>query len=171
MKNLIPLCLLALSFGSGPANAAVVNFSFDGTVAASNGAPFGLNVGDTIGAVGRFDDAALSGTGQEAISLIDLTLSVGSARFGPGDVQPGMPLALIFSDGVFAGLDYSSNTNLSDAFDSNNLVFSGSDSFWNNFDGSWNVASFQVTAVPVPAAVWLFGSGLLGVAGLVRRRV
>jgi hypothetical protein len=27
-----------------------------------------------------------------------------------------------------------------------------------------------VTAVPLPAAVWLFGSGLLGLAGIGRRR-
>ena len=27
-----------------------------------------------------------------------------------------------------------------------------------------------ITAVPVPAAVWLFGSGLLGLAGFARRR-
>ena len=28
---------------------------------------------------------------------------------------------------------------------------------------------FQLTPVPVPAAAWLFGSGLLGLAGLARR--
>lgn len=28
----------------------------------------------------------------------------------------------------------------------------------------------ELTAVPVPAAVWLFGSGLLGLAGMARRR-
>jgi hypothetical protein len=28
----------------------------------------------------------------------------------------------------------------------------------------------QVTDVPVPAAVWLFGSGLVGLAGVARRR-
>ena len=29
---------------------------------------------------------------------------------------------------------------------------------------------FQVAAVPVPAAVWLFGSGLLGLVGVARRK-
>ena len=31
-------------------------------------------------------------------------------------------------------------------------------------------ASFTVSAVPVPAAVWLFGSGLLGLVGIARRK-
>jgi len=31
-------------------------------------------------------------------------------------------------------------------------------------------ASFQPSAVPVPAAVWLFGSGLLGLIGVARRK-
>lgn len=35
-----------------------------------------------------------------------------------------------------------------------------------SFIGTYN----SVSAVPVPAAVWLFGSGLLGLTGLVRRR-
>jgi hypothetical protein len=33
---------------------------------------------------------------------------------------------------------------------------------------TWNSAA--VSAVPVPAAVWLFGSGLLGLAGVARRK-
>lgn len=31
-------------------------------------------------------------------------------------------------------------------------------------------ASFTVTAIPVPAAIWLFGSGLLGLAGISRHQ-
>ena len=33
-----------------------------------------------------------------------------------------------------------------------------------------NLEFAQVTTVPVPAAVWLFGSGLLGLVGVARRR-
>jgi hypothetical protein len=52
-------------------------------------------------------------------------------------------------------------------------------SFW--LDGDFNVerplqdivlvpTSINVSAVPVPAAVWLFGSGVLGLVGVARRR-
>ncbi len=30
--------------------------------------------------------------------------------------------------------------------------------------------SLNISAVPVPAAVWLFGSGLLGLVGVARRK-
>ena len=35
---------------------------------------------------------------------------------------------------------------------------------------AWAVHDGDVSAVPVPAAVWLFGSGLLGLIGLARRK-
>ena len=35
---------------------------------------------------------------------------------------------------------------------------------------AWAVQSGDVSAVPVPAAAWLFGSGLLGLIGVARRR-
>lgn len=35
---------------------------------------------------------------------------------------------------------------------------------------SYNGASINVNEVPLPAAVWLFGTGLLGLAGVARRR-
>jgi hypothetical protein len=38
---------------------------------------------------------------------------------------------------------------------------SGGSLFWDDV---------SLTAVPVPAAVWLFGSGLLGLVGVARRR-
>ena len=35
---------------------------------------------------------------------------------------------------------------------------------------AWAVRSGDVSAVPVPAAIWLFGSGLLGITGIARRK-
>jgi hypothetical protein len=39
-----------------------------------------------------------------------------------------------------------------------------------NVDPTYVGATVTVSAVPVPAAVWLFGSGLLGLVGVARRR-
>jgi hypothetical protein len=37
-----------------------------------------------------------------------------------------------------------------------------------NFDGA--VTGFQLTQIPLPAALWLFGSGLIGLIGIARRK-
>ena len=39
-----------------------------------------------------------------------------------------------------------------------------------DFDDMLVRADFRVAAVPVPAAIWLFGSGLIGLIGMARRR-
>ena len=38
------------------------------------------------------------------------------------------------------------------------------------FNVAWAVHSGDVSAVPIPGAVWLFGSGLIGLLGLARRK-
>jgi len=45
--------------------------------------------------------------------------------------------------------------------------FPGQDPKWN---GSVTAGTVTNTVVPVPAAVWLFGSGLLGLVGIARRK-
>jgi len=42
--------------------------------------------------------------------------------------------------------------------------------FYDNSISVINTADFGFQAVPVPAAVWLFGSGLLGLVGAARRK-
>ena len=44
------------------------------------------------------------------------------------------------------------------------------DLFNTNIRYAWAVQSGDVSAVPVPAAVWLFSSGLLGLIGVARRK-
>jgi hypothetical protein len=44
----------------------------------------------------------------------------------------------------------------------------GQNNYWAAAPGDFDY--FNVTAVPVPAAVWLFGSGLLGLVGIARRK-
>ncbi len=65
--------------------------------------------------------------------------------------------------------------NLADAFGSGFGTFTGVQlqiTGDNGMSGNYNAAPslIGVTAVPVPAAVWLFGSGLLGLVGVARRK-
>lgn len=55
------------------------------------------------------------------------------------------------------------------AFDMNN-GFQSYNGKTNNFYG-WAVHTGDVSAVPVPATVWLFGSGVIGLIGIARRKV
>ena len=65
-------------------------------------------------------------------------------------------------------------------WDSSSSTFSFVTNFTAIVEGNWYSISFgdvtgqiqgvDLAPVPVPAAVWLFGSGLLGLAGVARRR-
>ena len=77
-----------------------------------------------------------------------------------------------------------SGINVSEILDNSYLTFSLYDTDpiggnWHNFQPLENSGSNEaflnvdytiVSAVPVPAAVWLFGSGLIGLVGLARRK-
>ena len=61
------------------------------------------------------------------------------------------------TSGVIFGLDGS-------------LVYSSNFALKDQESPGLGTALYQVSSVPVPAAVWLFGSGLLGLIGLARRK-
>jgi len=156
--------LLLMSIGS--ANAQLVNFTVEGNVTLAGGSNiFGLSVGDTITANAIFDDSLISGTGTSLIDFsdpllgIDLIITTGSGTYANADEVLGGAW-LWFYNGVFDGLDYSASD---EEFDSFNLNFTGTD-----LGGTWTTAT--LAPVPVPAALWLFGSGLIGLVGIVRRK-
>ena len=66
--------------------------------------------------------------------------------------------ALAAVDIVQAGIDVGTWANLGAA----NLLYNGDERTYATFT--------EVSAIPVPAAVWLFGSGLLGLVGMARRK-
>jgi hypothetical protein len=65
-------------------------------------------------------------------------------------------------------LDFDFQKLASPAFNSSFLSFDDFDSMY----GEWTNLNLTVvpTVVPVPAAVWLFGSGLLGLVGIARSK-
>ncbi len=166
----------ALMLGTGAAHAALVNFSLTGDVDAwaDSGNSYGLNMGDTISATGMFDDSVLTGgTGTVSFgsgSGNSLTLNVGNFTFAAADdvnYAIGYP-QMSLNVGAFAGLNVSILFGAASSFDSLDVWFDASDDGGNLVSGTWT--SFQMTPVPVPAAVWLLGSGLLGLAGAARSK-
>jgi hypothetical protein len=150
------------------AHAALVNFQLTGDVLADYGSPFGLSAGDTILATGTFDDSILvagSGTISFADSINNISISVGSSVFTDANVVMGGEAQLTLSAATFSGLDYTSTDN--GGFVSIVSTFTGGG---DTLAGSWDAGSFQMTPVPLPGAVWLLGSGLIGLAGFMRRR-
>ena len=62
------------------------------------------------------------------------------------------------------------------SIDSGEFTPSAYSAFFWNYDDQGNptnvgsIAPTSISIIPIPAAVWLFGSGLLGLAGIARRR-
>jgi hypothetical protein len=76
-------------------------------------------------------------------------------------------------DQAIARLNFTLNNGPSATISMNAAVSGGTWSSFEsgNFTNTYSGATVNATsAVPVPAAVWLFGSGLLGLAGVARRR-
>lgn len=106
----------------------------------------------------------------------DANLQADGGIFGNGTYYVGQNnVGLVIN---LKGSWYWSETHLPDAYDPDSVagyrfaVGSGDQEAW---DGSykmyaWAVRPGDVSAVPVPGAVWLFGSGLLGLLGFKKRK-
>ncbi len=182
------LCLLILAAGS--AQAAMVNFTLTGqiTIADANN-PFGVAVGNEVTAAGVFDDSQyLEDISLAAgITYIDfsttynnMNITIGDISYSDSDDILGGPY-MYFLNGALDGLSYRAIT-ANHSFSSsgeNDFAFNGGvpdatiiDEFVANtyIQGNWTASSYTVTAVPVPAATWLFGSGLVFLSGFIRSR-
>ncbi|VAW63484.1 hypothetical protein MNBD_GAMMA11-1138 [hydrothermal vent metagenome] len=178
IKKLTAISLLGLSvLISNQTCAALVQFSVDGEIlTASSANPFGLSTGDIISASGVFDDSPI-GAG---ISGIDFSLSVNNMVIKVGNIDYTDQLEdssggdLFFNNGVFDGINYSA---ISGSFDSWGFLgelgpggvvlpdFTGT-----GIEGNWIANSYTMAPIPLPAAVWLFASGMLLLGGIARKK-
>jgi len=173
--------------GCGGGTVGCFSFSAGNNIVITSGTASGFAGGitglfgvDTITSGGGVESASVSGTGtltifDGATTLIaDLTwidiATYGTAgilnTFGAGNLSnitysgtnPDLVALATAGSGVdTASFQFTTPTTLTDIFTTSTTVTHTS------FSGS-------IAAVPVPAAVWLFGSGLLGLAGLARRK-
>lgn len=134
-----------LSAASGTADTDNLSTTFGGTFFSQPWTATTLTAYTTAGA------NTWAGTSPQGAYSYNFTLSATQVAFGTyfdWSGNNGIPVLAIFEDDGSAGPGVPMQT----------PPFPG------------QAPSFQGTVVPVPAAVWLFGSGLLGLVGVARRR-
>ena len=85
--------------------------------------------------------------------------------------EPSLAPRLSLSGGALTELNYGKNADA--GFSTLTSVLLNVDAYddgFNYVNATWTGITITPTAVPVPAAVWLFGSGLLGLVGVARRK-
>lgn len=103
-----------------------------------------------------------SGTGGVGTAGQTMTFTVGAGQLG-GAIKfawgstTGIDVVNVWNVGVDGSLTYATVPGMADG------PFPG-------FHASFSGDAGTVSAVPVPAAVWLFGSGLVGLVGVARRK-
>lgn len=162
---ILGLGLVSLITATG-VSAAVVTESF--TVEG-----YGDYSGTTGTGIFSYDDSLISGSGNESVTAalglkVELTV-LGQTFTEQDDVNYHFLPALGFTGGVVNYLDFTIVES-----DTTEILEPG---VWGlrmydlSPDGSGGyLGPLEVGAVPVPAAVWLFGSGLLGLAGVAGTR-
>ena len=169
-KSYVFLMFMLLSVNT--AQAAVVNFSTQGVVdQADAGNAFSLMSADFVSATGTFEDTGFTGIGQESLSISTLTMDIGLFTFTQADAIDPALTEIVFLDGSLLGFNFFTVSEIVAPginFDSTFDTFIGEDENINLVLGTWDSTSY--TVVPVPAAIWLFGSGLLGLVGFIKYR-
>jgi len=172
---------LLMLLGASTVSAALVPFTLTGTIeSADTDNIFNVAVSDIITATGSFDDS-LSGGGSSG-SITGLLITVGDLTFNDSMEAYGGASIELNPDNTLKSLLYEANEGLLGSlayFDTYFLSFTGS--AFNGpkskgsptelkISGHWDESAVLITTVPIPAAVWLFGSGLLGLIGIARKK-
>lgn len=173
MKNLLAAACLCLS--SFAAQASTVLIPTDGDVNIFIDIPFLASIpsGSYLGLFDASDAGAMS-TADHLV--IDSNQIVGiTGPFGTGDYKATSLTGEItltdnnhFVLGLYTGGSWYADDGIGSVVDlgANSALLTYTVS--SEIEGT--ALAVDVTAVPVPAALWLFGTGLIGLAGIARRR-
>ncbi len=174
MKKTLLAGAMALSMGVA-SNASAISIDITAMVFGSTSAASGVADTDNLGTTfnGSFFNApwtattmaafttsgTWAGTSPQGSFSYNFTLSATEVAFGTffdWSVNAGIPVLAIFDCGAGNPGDTCTGR--------------GTPMQVGPFPGQAPAFNGVVSSVPVPAAVWLFGSGLLGLAGVARRR-
>ncbi len=165
--------------------------SYVGSIPSTTGLQFVVNGYDPVNSVsGRylqsssldFTGSPSSGTGQIGLSgLLRFRTDQATWYLTSGDFSlkhNGSDWTL-HGHSAFGESNFANLVNVTSSVTGNLWTMSGDltvGNSWASFFGTTTGAplgtfSFQTTVVPVPAAVWLFGSALLGLTGIARRKL
>lgn len=122
-----------------------------------------------------FDDSVTMSTQMSTAGRLDIasnqviTIAASGSDYLAEAIDPAGQLTLTGSSQFILGLFDGTNWMMDSGLGSVSL---GANSVQIAFDGPNSVflVDVAVSAVPIPAAVWLFGAGLIGLAGIARRR-
>ena len=150
------ICIMLMA---SQVNATTIFAPTDGTV--------NFLFGDLLGGtLAMFDDNDLNYTGAFLNIDVPSVVSIDADGFGGNYIATDSngTLNLSDSDQFILGL------NVGGAWLTDSGVVSlGANAYTVSFNNGGSVVEVDVQVVPVPAAVWLMGSGLLGLLGLSRK--
>ena len=195
LKTLLSIPLFCVSIASQALTITpVVAGSSNGSQTAINGSNPSFTLDYTWSVSGGEDATLFTTFSTEAafnITLLDYTGGTGNQRSGfillEGTPDSGTPLAVSETVCTGAGFGLGSGTSNNGSCDfisgtNATAILPGELLASNLVAGTYTIAFFEgnaspqsgtvrfgITAVPLPAAAWLFGSALLGV-GMIRRR-
>ena len=150
--------------------AALINYNFNGAIDS------GALLGEIYSGSFSFDNAVLSNTGSESVILSSFAINFHATTYHLADAN--FPSTADFLNGLFLGVSYSAS-----GFEPSFALVSAAglglpdDLPYFSYDtvsgdsgfGSLNFTN--VSSVPLPGAVWLFGSGLAALMASCRRKI
>ncbi len=182
MKKIIKFIAGSMLALTGNANAALATLDIIGDVTSAQNYGGLTAFVDTITATVTFDNAGFTGTGFETVYFTGsntLDITAGSLFFDETNISTGSTASITFNDGLLFDFKYSALFGVNGAAEDFNSsltsitadrAVNGPASNDVSLFATWREAELLITPVPVPAAAWLFGSGLIGLAGFARRK-
>ena len=127
------------------------------------------------GSGGNLGYVSISGTDNQTFTAIDFLLGDGAIGSNDTNIQWETYLGgVLISTGTEIGVEKGQIVGWSDTqgFDELRVAAQGSEPLpgFGNFQAI-AIDDLRAQVVPIPSAVWLFGSGLLGLIGVARRKV